>query len=239
MVSVPSGVFEPYAGVSTAILFLTRGGRTERIWFYDMAHDGFSLDDKRTPIAENDIPDVVDCWKKRNDREFSESREKRIVELRKQLTPLKAERLKLHADINRLTFEQAIASIDPLPASPSQHPAGKSDIKRSDADQTSAVGFGGGGRRPEGVALSACQQLLSTLDSQISAPQSALDRLTRQFWVDVAQVRANKYDLSASRYRQADNDETYHEAPQGTLERLSRLEQVMAKEIEDLKGLLE
>ena len=45
VVSMPSGVFKPYAGVSTAVLFLTRGGTTERIWFYDMDHDGFSLDD--------------------------------------------------------------------------------------------------------------------------------------------------------------------------------------------------
>ena len=232
VISMPSGVFKPYAGVSTAILFLTRGGRTERIWFYDMAHDGFSLDDKRTPVAENDIPDVVDCWKKRNDKNFTESREKRIVELREQLTPLKEKRLKLQADINRLTFEQAIATPTPLPSSP------KSDIKSLDANPSSAVGFGGGGRRPEGVELSACQQLLSTLESQISAPQSELDRLTRQFWVDVAQVRLNKYDLSASRYRQADNDETYHESPQGTLERLSRLEQVMAEEIKSLSELL-
>ncbi len=76
VISMPSGVFKPYAGVSTAILFLTRGGRTGRIWFYDMAHDGFSLDDKRTPVAENDIPDLVDCWKKMDDKEFIESRER-------------------------------------------------------------------------------------------------------------------------------------------------------------------
>ena len=75
-------------------------------------------------------------------------------------------------------------------------------------------------------------------NSRIASPQSELDRLTRQFWVDVAQVRANKYDLSASRYRQADNDETYHESPQVTLERLSRLEQMMANEINELKELL-
>ena len=90
-----------------------------------------------------------------------------------------------------------------------------------------------------GVELAAAQSRLSELESQIAAPQSEMDRLTRQFWVTKEQVKANKYDLSASRYRQADNDETYNEAPQVTLERLSRLEQVMAKEIEELKGLLE
>ena len=58
---MPSGVFKPYAGVSTAVLFLTRGAQTKEIWFYDMAHNGFSLDDKRVPVQENDIPDVVNC----------------------------------------------------------------------------------------------------------------------------------------------------------------------------------
>ena len=58
---MPSGVFKPYAGVSTAILIFTKtnAGGTDKVWFYDMKADGFSLDDKRTPIAENDIPDVI------------------------------------------------------------------------------------------------------------------------------------------------------------------------------------
>jgi len=59
VISMPSGVFKPYAGVSTAVLLFTRGGTTSDIWFYDMDHDGFSLDDKREPVAENDIPDIL------------------------------------------------------------------------------------------------------------------------------------------------------------------------------------
>ncbi len=61
VISMPSGVFKPYAGVSTAILVFTKTGHggTDNVWFYDMKADGFSLDDKRTPIAENDIPDIV------------------------------------------------------------------------------------------------------------------------------------------------------------------------------------
>jgi type I restriction enzyme M protein len=58
---MPSGVFKPYAGVSTAVLLFTRGGTTDKIWFYDMEHDGFSLDAKRQPVAENDIPDILTC----------------------------------------------------------------------------------------------------------------------------------------------------------------------------------
>lgn len=62
VVSMPSGVFKPYAGVSTAVLIFTKTGHggTDKVWFYDMKADGFSLDDKRTPTAENDIPNIIE-----------------------------------------------------------------------------------------------------------------------------------------------------------------------------------
>lgn len=66
IVKMPSGVFKPYAGVSTAILLFAKGGRTEHVWYYDMQADGFSLDDKRERIAANDIPDVIARWRARN-----------------------------------------------------------------------------------------------------------------------------------------------------------------------------
>ena len=61
VISMPSGVFKPYAGVSTGILIFTKTGHggTDSVWFYDMTADGFSLDDKRTPVSENDIPDII------------------------------------------------------------------------------------------------------------------------------------------------------------------------------------
>jgi type I restriction enzyme M protein len=61
VISMPSGVFKPYAGVSTAVLFFTKtnSGGTDNVWFYDMQADGYSLDDKRNPIEANDIPDIV------------------------------------------------------------------------------------------------------------------------------------------------------------------------------------
>ena len=64
MISMPSGVFRPYAGVSTGILIFTKtnSGGTDHVWFYDMQTDGFSLDDKRNPVEQNDIPDVVAKW---------------------------------------------------------------------------------------------------------------------------------------------------------------------------------
>ncbi|TAF50180.1 MAG: SAM-dependent DNA methyltransferase, partial [Oscillatoriales cyanobacterium] len=62
IISMPSGVFKPYAGVSTAIVLFTKtnAGGTDRVWFYDMQADGFSLDDKRQPIEANDIPDILE-----------------------------------------------------------------------------------------------------------------------------------------------------------------------------------
>ena len=61
VISMPSGVFKPYAGVSTAVLLFTKteSGGTDKVWFYDMQADGFSLDDKRQPVKENDISDIV------------------------------------------------------------------------------------------------------------------------------------------------------------------------------------
>lgn len=64
VVKLPSGVFKPYAGVSTAILFFTKtnSGGTEDVWFYDVRADGFSLDDKRNPVEANDLSDVLSRW---------------------------------------------------------------------------------------------------------------------------------------------------------------------------------
>ncbi|MGI6372005.1 MAG: type I restriction-modification system subunit M [Caldicoprobacterales bacterium] len=62
VISMPSGVFKPYAGVSTAVLIFTKTGTggTDKVWFYDMKTDGYSLDDKRQPIKDNDIPDIIE-----------------------------------------------------------------------------------------------------------------------------------------------------------------------------------
>ena len=80
VISMPSGVFKPYAGVSTAILVFTKTnhGGTDNVWFYDMTADGYSLDDKRTPVNESDIPDIIERFKnldkeadrKRTDKSF-------------------------------------------------------------------------------------------------------------------------------------------------------------------------
>jgi type I restriction enzyme M protein len=73
VISMPSGVFKPYAGVSTAVLFFTKTGTggTDNVWFYDMHADGYSLDDKRSEIKDNDIPEIVDHFNYVNSEYFA------------------------------------------------------------------------------------------------------------------------------------------------------------------------
>ncbi|WP_195166480.1 N-6 DNA methylase [Mycobacteroides abscessus] len=76
IVKLPSGVFKPYAGVSTAILLFTKtnSGGTDSVWFYDVTADGFSLDDKRNPVEANDLPDTLQRWALRDTSELERAR---------------------------------------------------------------------------------------------------------------------------------------------------------------------
>jgi type I restriction enzyme M protein len=78
VISMPAGVFKPYAGVSTAVLLFTKtdAGGTDHVFFYDMQADGFSLDDKRDPVPANDIPDVLARWRARNPKKPGKRSEK-------------------------------------------------------------------------------------------------------------------------------------------------------------------
>jgi type I restriction enzyme M protein len=200
VVSMPSGVFRPYAGVSTAILLFTKGGTTEKIWFYDMEHDGYSLDDKRQKVSENDIPDVLDCWDHRRDAKFQQKRAQRLADLQKKIAPLKKNRLEHHAIIHRLKFEQVVSKT---------------------ADKARA-------------AHEKAEVELAELQSRITPLQTEINQLTRQFWVTKDQVKANKYDLSASRYRQIEQDEEFYEQPHATLQRLQQLDVAMAAVVKEI-----
>ena len=72
IISLPSGVFKPYAGVSTAILVFTKGGETREVFFYDVQNDGFSLDDKRNPIDGSNLPDCLEQFKNRDPQKESD-----------------------------------------------------------------------------------------------------------------------------------------------------------------------
>lgn len=81
IITMPSGVFKPYAGVATSVLILKKGSKTKSVWFYEMSADGFSLSDTRTPIPENDIPDILEKWatRKTGEHSFVVSREELLA----------------------------------------------------------------------------------------------------------------------------------------------------------------
>lgn len=83
VISMPSGVFKPYAGVSTAVLVFVKGGSTEKVWFYDMEADGYSLDDKRNKIEQNDIPDILEQYKHKDDKEYKATKKHFFVDASK------------------------------------------------------------------------------------------------------------------------------------------------------------
>lgn len=206
VVSMPSGVFKPYAGVSTAILFFTKGGTTDDIFFYDMAYDGYSLDDKRTPTPhQNDIPDILTCWRNRHNPAYLAGREAELADLRERIAPLRAHRLELERDIHRLKFEAAIAERD------------------DDTPQT---------------ALTARQTELDALFAELNPLKWQIDSYTRFFRVGREQVKANKYDLSASRYREIQQDDVFYEDPTVTAERIKTLEKHISAGMDRILGRL-
>ena len=85
VIAVPSGVFKPYAGVSTAILIFTKGGETNHVWFYDMQADGYTLDDKRNKIAESDLADIVLHYKTRDAKKDSDRKLKYFMVPKKEI----------------------------------------------------------------------------------------------------------------------------------------------------------
>lgn len=204
VVSMPSGVFRPYAGVSTAILFFTKGAKTNRVWFYDMEHDGLSLDDKRQRVPENDIPDILQCWRNRTDQKFTAKRSTRLAELKKTIEPLKVNRLKHHEVIHRLKFDEIITA-DPAKAR---------------------------------IACEQAEAELTDLQARITPLQAEINQLGRQFWVEKKTIVANKFDLSASRYREIEQEQEFFENPAVTLDRLTRLEQQAEQHVGQVRKLL-
>ena len=107
VISLPSGVFKPYAGVSTAIIIFAKGGKTENVFFYDLQSDGFTLDDKRTKIGDGkgDMPDVQDKYLQwcQGQGDFSDRRAKAFEvaadDIRTQSYDLSINRYKLHPHV--------------------------------------------------------------------------------------------------------------------------------------------
>jgi type I restriction enzyme M protein len=78
---MPSGVFKPYAGVSTAVLIFVKGGKTEKVWFYDMRADGYSLDDKRNKSTDNDIPDIIEKYQTKDSEGYKQTKKHFFIDV--------------------------------------------------------------------------------------------------------------------------------------------------------------
>jgi type I restriction enzyme M protein len=162
VVSMPSGVFKPYAGVSTAVLVFQKGGTTDNVWFYDMEADGFSLDDKRQKVADNDIPDIIKQWRLCHSERSEES-----------------ERMRLAAE-----------------------PKAKYGTDKSDS-------------------------------SVATLPQN--DRRAKCFLVPADEIRANKYDLSISRYKEIEHKEIEYEKPEVIMKKVLELESAIRQDVDEIK----
>jgi type I restriction enzyme M protein len=135
VVKLPSGVFRPYAGVSTAILFFTKtnSGGTDEVWFYDVTADGFSLDDKRNPVDADDLPDVRERWALRTTTERERARTERSfavpkAEIIEQAYDLSINRYKeaVHDDVEHRSPAEILSDIERLNG---EIAAGVADLK--------------------------------------------------------------------------------------------------------------
>jgi len=117
VISMPSGVFKPYAGVSTAILIFTKtnSGGTDHVWFYDMQADGFSLDDKRSPQPDkSDLPDILRRWKTlKTEKLKTESPEKSRARTDQSFLVPKAEIVANNYDLSLNRYKEVVhATVD-------------------------------------------------------------------------------------------------------------------------------
>jgi type I restriction enzyme M protein len=154
VVKLPAGVFKPYAGVSTAILFFTKGGRTTDVWFYDVQADGRSLDDKRDFLLD----------------------------------------------------ENKFGPRPEVPLTPEEHE--KNNL-------------------PDVIARWSARN-----------PKTDTDRKAQAFFVPKAEIVENKYDLSINRYKEIVHEEVQYDPPKVILARLKKLEAEIARDLEELEGML-
>ncbi len=226
VISLPSGVFRPYAGVSTGILIFTKGGKTEDVFFYDMQDDGFSLDDKRTQLYDSnfagDLPGCLASW--------NEWQKKPIPLL---TSPLKGEELSAPLLTSPLKGEELSA---PLLTSPLK------GEELSDAGSLSLQGEAGAnnslpfkGRVGEGMGLRTGERM-----GKIGAGKvmGFTDRTAKAFSVPVQEIRDKNYDLSLNRFKETVYEDVKHVPPKEILQMLKGLESEIMQDLVELEGML-
>ena len=212
VISLPGGVFKPYAGVSTAILIFTKtnSGGTDYVWFYDVDADGMSLDDKRTELlpseklganakltveehAKNNLPDILTRWRT-------------LHSLPRQLQP--------KAD-------------PPLAAAGERRSEGNS--KRPSSNSLAPSNGERAGVRGESIAAE---------DATNYGGEFARKRTEQSFLVPKADIAAQGYDLSLNRYKEVVHEEVAHRPPGEIFASLAKLETEIQLSMKELEGML-
>jgi len=211
---LPSGVFKPYAGVSTAILLFTKteSGGTDFVWFYDVKADGLSLDDKRSPLLPDDKQGAVPVTPL-TDEEHSKNNLPDVLRRWRSLpmaSTLMAERSRSHQS-------QSLRQSSSL-----------SEVEGTVNEAGDPSGFLASTplRQVQGIAL-------SQRSSEYDRPRTA-----QSFCVPKADIVAQGYDLSLNRYKEVVHEEVDHRDPKDIIADLARLEAEIQQGIKELEGLL-
>ena len=179
VISMPSGVFKPYAGVSTAVIIFQKGGKTDNVWFYDMEYDGYTLDDKRTRTKDkDDINDIIAKWKAR--------------------------------------------------------PQGPSPLNKGGQQ-------GGGSSAATNPAYKIAAESKEDYKTPSEKPSSSesVDRTGKCFYISAEEIRANKYDLSISRYKEIEHREIEYEKPEVIMKKLMDLENAIGRDVDEIRKMID
>ncbi len=212
VISLPSGVFKPYAGVSTAILIFTKTntGGTEKVWFYDMLADGYSLDDKRTPLfkvdetpthEQSNVADIIA-------RFHSLSDEKGLPNLASEEYARTKDEQSFMVSLEDIKADQELKLLE--------------DVKAEDKkafEQTNAKRIAEG-KKP------------------LKEKEKSYITITQDDGKEYVIVKESNYDLSINRYKQVVYDTVVYEEPKVILARINKLQEKMAASLKDLEAML-
>ena len=235
VISMPSGVFKPYAGVSTGILIFTKTGRggTDDVWFYDMQADGFSLDDKRTPVKENDIPDIIARFRSLDNADAAKQSAEPLRTL-----PLEGKVSAQHALSSNLPLEGKVlaqyahSSILPLEGKVLAQHAHSSNLPlegKVSAQHAHSFNLPLEGK----VSAQPTDEVEKPLYTEHLNPRTA-----KSFLVPKQEIVDNGYDLSINKYKQTEYKPVEYPPTSQIIAELKELEKQIQQGIEELEGMV-
>jgi len=212
VISMPSGVFKPYAGVSTAILFFTKTGTggTDDVWFYDMKADGYSLDDKRAEVKENDIPDIVERFRNHTSADFGSAQSAEVL-----TQSTSAEHPKIEAAATQSSIEGADA---------------ERNITNSDNEGAATTNS-----EIEGAAI---RPSSAPIERSRNEAEMSRSRSDQSFLVPFSEIKANDWDLSINRYKEIVYEEVKYDPLATIIADIEKLDTERNQALEALKQML-